>query len=126
MVRKLLSIVMLSLAIAFLAAPVTASLVPMSFGFPTLVQDHTLTVFEKDSAVATNNEAAAVSFPFSTSASALCGSTFGGSAFPTISQTSVQSQVLNSCKFMSENQHFAFAYPFISIGGSPIPSMGFL
>jgi hypothetical protein len=124
MVRKLLSIVMLSLAIAFLAAPVTASLVPMSFGFPQLVQDHTLTVFEKDSAVATDNEAAAVSFGGG-SASDLCGTTFG-SSLPTISQTSVQSQLLNSCKFMNENQHFAFSYPFVSIGGSPIPSMGFL
>lgn len=123
MVRKLLSIVMLSLALAVLAAPVTASLVPMSFGFPTLVQDHTLTVFEKDSAVATDEEAAAVSFP--TTASDLTSSTFG-SAFPTITQTVVQSQVLNSVKFMNENEHFAFAYPFISIGGSPIPAMGFL
>jgi hypothetical protein len=123
MVRKLLSIVMLSLALAVLAAPVTASLVPMSFGFPTLVQDHTLTVFEKDSAVATDESAAAVSFP--TTASDLTSSTFG-SSFPTISQTAVQSQVLNSVKFMNENEHFAFAYPFISIGGSPIPAMGFL
>jgi hypothetical protein len=123
MVRKLLSIVMLSLALAIIAMPAVASLVPMSFGFPTLVQDHTLTVFEKDSAVATDNEAAAVAFP--STASSLCGSTFG-SAFPTISQTSVQSQVLNSCKFMNENEHFAFAYPFVSIGGSPVPSMGFL
>jgi hypothetical protein len=123
MVRKLLSIVLLSLALAVLAAPVTASLVPMSFGFPTLVQDHTLTVFEKDSAVATDESAAAVSFP--TTASDLTSSTFG-SSFPTISQTAVQSQVLNSVKFMNENEHFAFAYPFISIGGSPIPAMGFL
>ncbi len=114
---------MLSLALAIIAMPATASLVPMSFGFPTLVQDHTLTVFEKDTAVATDNQAAAVSFP--TTASALAGSTFG-SAFPTITQTCVQTQVLNSCKFMNENQHFAFAYPFVSIGGSPVPSMGFL
>lgn len=123
MVRKLLSIVMLSLALAIIAMPAVASLVPMSFGFPTLVQDHTLTSFEKDTAVATDNQAAAVSFP--DSASALCSSTFG-SSFPTISQISEQSQVLNSVKFMNENEHFAFAYPFISIGGSPIPSMGFL
>jgi hypothetical protein len=123
MVRKLLSIVMLSLALAIVAMPAAASLVPMSFGFPTLVQDHTLTAFEKDTAIATDDEAADISFP--TTASALAGSTFG-SSFPTITQTSVQSQVLNSCKFMNENQHFAFAYPFVSIGGSPIPSMGFL
>ena len=114
---------MLSLALAIVAMPAVASLVPMSFGFPTLVQDHTLTAFEKDSAVATDNQAAAVSFP--DTASSLCSSTFGTS-FPTITQTSIQSQVLNSCKFQNENEHFAFAYPFVSIGGSPIPSMGFL
>jgi hypothetical protein len=123
MVRKLLPIVMLSLAVAFLVVPAAAALVPMSFGFPTLVQDHTLTAFEKDTAVATDDEAAAVSFP--STASSLCDSTFGTS-MPTITQTSVQSQLLNSCKFMTENEHFAFAYPFVSIGGSPIPSMGFL
>jgi uncharacterized protein YybS (DUF2232 family) len=123
MVRKLLSIVMLSLVAAFLIAPAAASLVPMSFGFPQMVQDHTLTAFEKDTALATDNEAAAVSF--GASASDLCGSAFGTS-FPTISQTSVQSQLLNSVKFMNENEHFAFAYPFVSVGGCPIPSMGFL
>ena len=122
MVRKLLSIVMLSLAVAILTAPAVASLVPFSWGFPQLVQDHTLTVFEKDSAVATDDQAAAVSFP---TASSIAGGAFGTS-FPTISQVSVQSQMLNSVKFMTENQHFAFSYPFISIGGSPIPSMGFL
>jgi len=123
MVRKLLSIVMLSLAVAILTAPAAASLVPMSWGFPQMVQDHTLTAFEKDTAIATDNEAAAVSF--GASASDLCGSTFGTS-LPTISQTAVQSNMLSSVKFMNENQHFAFAYPFLSIGGSPIPSMGFL
>ncbi len=123
MVRKLLTVVMLSLAIAALTVPAVAGLVPMSWGFPTIVQDHTLTAFSKDSAVATDNEASAISFP--TTASALCGSTFG-SSFPTITQTAVQSQLLNSVKFMQENEHFAFAYPFISIGGSPVPSMGFL
>lgn len=123
MVRKLLSIVLLSLAVAILTAPAAASLVPMSWGFPQMVQDHTLTVFEKDTAIASDNEAAAVSF--GASASDLCGSTFGTS-LPTISQTAVQSNMLSSVKFLNENQHFAFAYPFLSIGGSPIPSMGFL
>ena len=123
MVRKLLSIVMLSLVIGILTVPAAASLVPMSWGFPQMVQDHTITAFEKDFAVATDNEAAAISFP--TSASDLCGSAFG-SAFPTITQTAVQSQTLSSCKFLTENEHFAFAYPFLSIGGSPLPAMGFL
>jgi hypothetical protein len=116
---------MLSLAIAVLVVPAAASLVPMSFGFPTLVQDHTLTVFQKDTAVASDNEAAAVSFPSTAAASDVTGSVFG-SSFPTITQTAVQSQVLNSVKFMQENEHFAFSYPFVSIGGSPVPSMGFL
>ncbi|MGA9141400.1 MAG: hypothetical protein WBZ29_14330 [Methanocella sp.] len=124
MVRKLLSIVMLSLAIAILTAPAAASLVPMSWGFPQMVQDHTITAFEKDTAVATDNEASAIAFP--TTASSITDGVFATSSFPTISQTAVQSNMLSSVKFMNENQHFAFAYPFLSIGGSPVPSMGFL
>lgn len=67
MVRKLLSVVMLSLVVAALAVPAAASLVPMSWGFPQLVQDHTLTVFERDVALATDDQAAAISFPGSAS-----------------------------------------------------------
>jgi hypothetical protein len=116
--------VLAGMVIALIGLPASASLVPMSFGFPQMTQSSSLTAFSKDSASATDNEAAAVSFGGG-SASDLCGTTFG-SSLPTIAQTGVQSQLLNSVKFQQENSNFAFAYPFLSIGGSPIPSMGFL
>jgi hypothetical protein len=108
--------------IALLALQAGASLVPMSFGFPQMTQSSSLTAFQKDTASATDDESAAVAFPTAVDS---VNSVFGTS-FPTISQTSLQSQLLNSVKFQQENSNFAFAYPFLSIGGSPIPSMGFL
>jgi hypothetical protein len=114
---------MASLIIVMTVLQVGASLVPMSFGFPQMAQSSTLTAFQKDTALATDNEASAVAF--GASASDLCGSAFGTS-LPTISQTAVQSNLLSSVKFQNENSNFAYAYPFLSIGGSPLPSMGFL
>jgi hypothetical protein len=96
----------------------------MSWGMPAMTQSASLTSFQKDTAVATDDEAAAVAFPTSSGASDLTGSVFG-SAFPTITQTAAQSQLLSSVSFMNENQNFAYAYPFLSIGYSAIPSMGF-
>jgi hypothetical protein len=121
--KKILMIAVLAgMVIALIGLQASASLVPMSFGFPQMTQSSSLTAFSKDSASATDDEAAAVAFP--TAADAV-NSAFGTS-FPTISQTTAQSQLLNSVKFQQENSNFAFAYPFLSIGGSPIPSMGFL
>jgi hypothetical protein len=108
--------------LALMVLQAGASLVPMSFGFPQMTSSSSLTAFSKDTASATDNEAAAVAFPTAVDS---VNSVFGTS-FPTISQTSLQSQLLNSVKFQNENSNFAFAYPFLSIGGSPIPSMGFL
>jgi hypothetical protein len=117
--------VLVSMVAGLTVLPACASLVPMSWGLPVMTQSSSLTAFQKDTASATDNEAAAVAFPTTTGASDLTGSVFG-SSFPTITQTTAQSQLLNSVKFQNENQNFAFAYPFLSIGGSPIPSMGFL
>jgi alkaline phosphatase len=114
--------VLTGMVIALVALQANASLIPMSFGFPQMTQSSSLTAFSKDTASATDSEAAAVAFP---TAADTVNSAFGTS-FPTISQNSVQSQLLNSVKFQNENSNFAFAYPFLSIGGSPIPSMGFL
>lgn len=118
MVRKLFTMVLLALAVILVSLPAGASLVPMSWGFPTLVQDHSLTAFENNVADSASSQAAAVAFP-----TTAAGSVFG-TAFPTISQTADQSQFLLSNKFMQEKEHMAFAYPWLSIGGSPVPSMG--
>lgn len=124
MVRKLFTIVLLALAAILIAVPAGASLVPMSWGFPTLVQDHTLTAFENNLAESSESESAAVAFP--TSGSSFCGTSVFGSAFPTITQSAARDDFLMQNKFMQEKQYMAFAYPYISIGGSPVPSMGFL
>jgi hypothetical protein len=89
---------------------------------PIMSQTGSMTAFQQDNAVATDNEAAAVAFP--SSVGGLCSGF--GSAFPTITQTALQSQALSSVKFANENQNFFAAYPYLSIGGAPIPAMGFL
>ncbi|WP_424357431.1 hypothetical protein [Methanocella sp. MCL-LM] len=124
MVRKLFTVVLLALAAILISIPAGASLVPMSWGFPTLVQDHTLTAFENNLAESSASESAAVAFP--TSAGSFCGTSAFGSAFPTITQSAAKDDFLMSNKFMQEKQSMAFAYPWLSIGGSPVPSMGFL
>jgi hypothetical protein len=118
----IITAILLSTVIALLASQAGASLVPMSWGYPQMTQSASLTAFQKDTASATDDESAAVAFGSATDA---VDSVFGTS-MPTISQTSLQSQLLNSVAFQNENSNFAFAYPFLSIGGSPIPSMGFL
>ncbi len=120
MVRKLFTIVLLALAAILVSMPADASLVPMSWGFPTLVQDNSLTAFENNIAESTSTEAAAVAFPTSSTDGVF------GSSFPTITQTTAADQLLLSNKFMQQKQYMAFAYPYLSIGGSPVPSMGFL
>ena len=122
MKRIIILTALVGVVIALMALQAGASLVPMSFGFPQMTQSSSLTAFQKDSAAATDNEAAAVAFP---TAADSVNSVFGTS-FPTITQTSLQNQILNSVKFQNENSNFAFAYPFLSIGGSPIPAMGLL
>ncbi|MGA9139899.1 MAG: hypothetical protein WBZ29_06720 [Methanocella sp.] len=124
MKKSMMIMALTGLAVALMVVQAGASLVPMSWGLPQMVQSNTLTAFQKDSAIATDDEASAIAFP--TTASSITDGVFASSAFPTISQTAVQSNMLNSVKFQNENAFSAFAYPFLSIGGSPIPSMGFL
>lgn len=122
--KKLITIAVLaSFVILLTVLQANASLVPMSWGFPQMAQTNTLTAFQKDTSQATDNEAAAVAFP--TSTDSLAGSVLGTS-FPTISQTSVQGQLLNSIGFQQQTSSSTFSYPWLSIGGSPVPSMGFL
>lgn len=125
MVRKLLTILLLALAALVISAPVGASLVPMSWGFPTLVQDHSLTAFENNIAESSASEAASVAFP-TTSASSLCGTSVFGSSFPTITQTAAQDDFLLQNRFMQEKEYMAFSYPYLCIGSAVVPSMGFL
>jgi len=108
-------------SLILLAAPTQAALEPMSWGFPTFVKNSSLTSFEDMFAWQNSYENTDISFPtFGTSG-------FGiGSSFPTISQTSSRVEMLSSFNYMHQQESSQFAYPWISIGFSPVPSMGFL
>jgi hypothetical protein len=95
----------------------------MSWGFPQIVQDHTMTAFQKDTAFSSDNETASISFP--TTSGDITGSVFG-SSFPMISQTSEKTTFMSSVRFQNENEHFSFSYPFMSVGNSWMPSMSFM
>jgi hypothetical protein len=101
--------------------PAQASLVPMAWGMPIMSGGASMTTFGKDTAALTDNEAAAVAFP----GSAGLGIGGLGASLPTIAQTALQSQLLDSTRYANANQNYFFAYPYLSIGGAPIPSMGF-
>ncbi|BAI61764.1 conserved hypothetical protein [Methanocella paludicola SANAE] len=119
--NKLAVVLIIAAAVTLLALPAYASLVPMSWGFPTMVQNNSLTNFESNFAWASNNEFSDISFPTST-----CSGLSAFSAFPTITQMSNSEQLVSQVKFSNQQQSMSFSYPWISIGFSPVPSMGFL
>lgn len=123
MVNKLAMVLLSVIVIAMLTLPAYASLVPMSWGFPTLVQNNSLTNMENNFALATDFEMSNISFPTVTDTTIPIT---GFGAFPTITQISNTSNLLSQFKFMNQQQSMQFAYPWISIGFSPVPSMGFL
>ena len=120
MVNKLAVVIIMATAVTLLALPAYASLIPMSWGFPTMVQNNSLTNFESNFAWADENDFTDISFPTTTS---IMGSM---SSFPTITQSSSKTQLVSSIKFQNQQQSMTFAYPWISEGFSPVPSMGFL
>jgi hypothetical protein len=117
MVNKLSMVLFAIAVVAALTIPSYASLVPMSWGFPTLVQNSSLTSFENDFAQANDFELSNISFPTTTDSTI-------SSAFPTITQISNQSQIADKLTFANQQQSSYFAYPWLSVGFSPVPSMG--
>jgi len=122
MVNKLAMVLFTVTVVAMLTLPAYASLMPMSWGFPTLVQNNSLTNMENNFASATDFEFSNISFPTTTTTDTITSF----STFPTITQISNTSNMLSQFKFMNQQQSMQFAYPWISIGFSPVPSMGFL
>jgi len=120
MMKKFALFMIVLLAAAAIVVPAGASLTPISWGFPVLIQNASLTGLQAQTATAHDIESAAIDFG---------GSGFGcglfGGAFPSIAQFADQGQSLTSLGFASQNQNMIFAYPYISIGGAPIASMGF-
>ncbi len=121
MLKKFALLTVFLLAATALSSPTGANLIPISWGFPVLVQNASLTGLQMDSATATDIESADIAFP----TAGLGGGVFGG-AFPSIAQFGLQNAAQQSLIFANQNQNMFFAYPYLSIGGAPVPGMGFL
>lgn len=122
----------LAIALVAMMLPASANLVGTQFGFPTIVQNGATTAFNRDTAVATDTEAVAISFPIGESfendlpgTAELVGFGSFGIPFPTIAQTVAQTQALTHTDFATTSESAAFAYPFVGVGGVPIPGFGF-
>lgn len=115
------TIFILAIATALLVAPVCAQLVPTSFGFPTIIQTGTTTAFVQDTANAQDFEDVSISFPTADALS--CGAV--GLAFPSISQTSLQTQSATHTEFSQTTQYAEFSYPFVGVGATGLPGFGF-
>jgi hypothetical protein len=113
-------VIITAILLILLAMPAHAALEPMSWGFPSLVQNSSLTSFQDMFAWQNNYELTDISFP------TIGSSEFGFNSFPTISQVSNNVQVMSNFNYMHQQESSVFSYPWISIGFSPVPSMGFL
>lgn len=109
------------LAFSAVSYPASANLTPISWGFPVLVQNGSLTALQTSMQSASDLESAHIAFP----TAGLGGGLFG-SAFPSISQNSLQNALATNMLFGRQTESIYFAYPFLSIGGAPVPSLGLL
>jgi hypothetical protein len=121
-VRNIVLWAFAALAIVFLTATSVASLIPMSWGFPVMVQNQTLSQMDMKFLNGTSAQSSNIAFPSEvTSAGSIVGQTF-----PTIEQLGDEDQTQMEISTMNQTASTFFSYPFLSIGGSPIPSMGML
>ena len=119
MMKKFILAAPVVVAIALMAPMAIPSLVPMSWGFPSLVQNNSLTDLQTAFSSATDLETSDISFPVSSTG--LLDTTF-----PTITQLSQKNNLVTQLEMMNQKQYSQFAYPWLSIGNSPVPSMGLL
>jgi hypothetical protein len=118
-VKRIVTTALISVLIAVMVLPAHASLVPMSWGFPTLSQNSSLSELEQEFSTASDLESSSISFPETTTGAL-------ATSFPTILQTSDQDNMLARLSSISQVQSASFAYPWLSIGLSPVASMGLL
>ena len=116
-------VALVALACIVSAFPVSASLVPTSFGFPVIVQNGSTTAFNQDTAFAEDLENTAISFPTAEEGTLDFGAV--NLAFPSITQTSDQVQETTHTDFAQTNEFSEFAYPFVGVGATSLPGFGF-
>jgi hypothetical protein len=140
-------LVLLAVAMIAMTLPAYANLVPTSFGFPVIVQNGTTTAFNQDTASATDFETVNIDIPVFTDGTELGASTFKNGevgddveglqtanvlpfgpvnlAFPSISQTVMQTQDVTHTDFAQTSEFAEFAYPFVGVGPVCLPGFGF-
>jgi hypothetical protein len=111
LVNKLVSFVLLALAVGFISFGASAQLVPTSYGFPTILQTSNTVAYSQNTANALNYQNVNVNFPTD-----LGCSTGVDMAFPDISQTSLQTQSQTQTQYTQTNSYSEFSYPFVGIG----------
>ena len=109
MMRRSIIVASLALAIFLASSPAWAQLSPVSRGFPNVVHSVTSPGFVQYIADATNFQDASVDFG--------CGC-----SFPSIHQTSLQTQSMSHTEFSQTSEFDAVGYPYVSVG----PLGGFL
>jgi len=125
LVRRTISILVVAMALLALPVivPASAQLVSTSFGFPTIVQSGSTTAFSQDTANALNYQNVDISFP--TAAEGVVPFGAVSLAFPSISQTSLQTQSATHTDYSQTNEFAEFAYPFVGVGAATLPGFGF-
>jgi hypothetical protein len=120
--NKLVTIILLAAASSVFVFGASAQLVPTSFGFPVIVQSSNSVAFNQDTADALDFEDVSITFPV-----ACDGLPFGGVslAFPSIHQTSLQTQSVTHTSFVQTNEFAEFAYPFVGVGATGVPGFCF-
>jgi hypothetical protein len=106
-IRRSVLVVTLLLTVFMGTSTAWAQLCPTSFGFPTIVHSASATGFVQDLASATNFQNTNIGFA-------------PGCAFPSISQTSLQTQSVSHTEFSQTSEFDAVGYPFVSVGGGPL------
>lgn len=103
-IRRSIIVVSLALAICLASSPAWAQLSPVSWGFPNIVHSASSTYFVQDLADATSFQDVCIDFG-------------GAWSFPSIHQTSLQTQSMSHTEFSQTSEFDAIGYPYVSVGG---------
>jgi len=148
--KQIKVLALLALACTLFAWPAYANLVSTSFGFPVIVQNGSTSAFNQDTAFASDFENVSINIRVFSNDLQLGASTFNNGeifgdasaafgvassnvlpfgpvnlAFPSISQTVIQTQEVTHTDFAQTNEFAEFAYPFVGVGDISLPGFGF-
>lgn len=102
----IIKILLLPMAVAVIASPALASLAPMSFGFPVLMQNGQSTLIHLSDVHQFNIADANVNFPG-------------------MSESGIRGQTVTTTDFQQNSAFSSFSYPAVGVGVSSIPGFWF-